>query len=384
MVQSLKKTSACVADLKKRAKRRIPGFAFDYVEGGCNSEVALRSNRSALDAVQLRADYLAPYKAPELTTELFGQTYSAPIGIAPLGLTGIVWPNASLMHARAAKQANIPFVLSTLSTSSIEQAAECAEDNFWFQLYPPADLAIRADLMKRAAETGCQNLVVTIDVAAAGQRPRDTRNGLAIPPRITPHSVFQSALRPEWSVATLRAGLPQFASILPYMKDVKNMGDVANYVRNTLKDVVDADMLRLLRDAWQGNLIIKGINHVDDALRAVEAGADGLIVSNHGGRQLDAAEASVSNLRAIRDAVPDHIVVMADSGVETGVDVARFLTEGASTVFAGRAFMYGVAAHGEVGARHTIDLLTEELQQVMAQLHCVDPQSLSDHLCGAA
>lgn len=381
-MQALKKKSACIADLKKHAKRRIPGFAFDYVEGGCNSEVALRRNRSALDNIQLRADYLAAYNKPELSTELFDQTYSAPLGIAPLGLTGIVWPNASLMHARAAKQANIPFVLSTLSTNSIEQAAECAEDNFWFQLYPPADLEIRADLIKRAATTGCKNLVVTVDVAAAGQRPRDTRNGLAVPPRITPKSVFQSTLRPFWSLATLQAGLPQFASIRPYMTNVKNMSDVADYVRNTLKDVVDADMLRSLRDAWQGNLIVKGINHVDDALRAVEAGADGLIVSNHGGRQMDAAEASVSTLQAICAAVPEHIVVMADSGVETGVDVARFLAQGATAVFAGRAFMYGVAAHGEPGAAHTIDLLTEELQQVMAQLHCQRPEALRDHLLG--
>lgn len=382
MVQSLKRKSACIADLKKHAKRRIPGFAFDYVEGGCNSEVALRRNRSALDNIQLRTDYLTPYNKPELSTELFGQTYSAPLGIAPLGLTGIVWPNASLMHARAAKKANIPFVLSTLSTNSIEQAAECAGDNFWFQLYPPADLEIRADLIRRAAATGCKNLVVTVDVAAAGQRPRDTRNGLAVPPRISPVSVFQSTLRPFWSLATVQAGLPQFASILPYMTDVKNMSDVADYVRNTLKDVVDAEMLRTLRDAWQGNLIVKGINHVDDALRAVEAGADGLIVSNHGGRQMDAAEASVSTLPAICAAVPEHIVVMADSGVETGVDVARFLAQGAAAVFAGRAFMYGVAAHGEQGATHAIDLLTEELQQVMAQLHCQRPEALRDHLLG--
>ena len=151
----LKKKSACVADLKKLAKRRIPGFAFDYVEGGCNSEVAVHSNRQSLDAVKLRADYLVPHKAPNLSTELLGQKYSAPLGIAPLGLTGIIWPNATLFHASAAREANIPFVLSTLSTNSIEQAAECAEANFWFQLYPPSDLSIRADLMKRAEAVGC-------------------------------------------------------------------------------------------------------------------------------------------------------------------------------------------------------------------------------------
>ena len=323
MVQALKQQSACVADLKRLTKRRIPKFSFDYLEGGCNQEVALRANRSALDAVRLRADYLAPWQAPDLTTVLFGKTYTAPIGIAPLGLSGIIWPNASLMHARAARKANIPFVLSTLSTSSIEDAAVCAEDNFWFQLYPPTDLRIRADLLKRAHAVGCQNLVVTIDVAAAGQRPRDIRNGLAIPPKITPKNLFYSALRPAWSLATLRNGLPQFASIKPYMENVSNLQDVADFVRNTLKDIVDAEMLKTLRDQWQGKLIVKGVNHPDDARRAVEIGADGILVSNHGGRQLDAAEPVVATLPAIREAVPAHITVMVDSGVETGVDVAR-------------------------------------------------------------
>jgi len=376
-VDDLKKTSACVADLKKRAKRRIPGFAFDYVEGGCNSEVAVRGNRQALDAVKLRADYLLPYTAPNLSTELLGQVYSAPFGIAPLGLTGIVWPNATLFHARAAKQANIPFVLSTLSTNSIEQAAECAEENFWFQLYPPADLAIRADLIRRAEAVGCKNLVVTIDVPAAGQRPRDIKNGLAIPPRISPKSILQSVLCPPWSIATLKAGLPQFASITPYMKDVSNMEDVANYIRTTLKDVVDQDMLKTIRDAWQGNLVVKGINNVGDAKRAVEAGADGIIVSNHGGRQLDAAQSTVETLHDIKAALPEHIEVMVDSGVESGVDIARFLAQGASAVFAGRAFLYGVDAHGEAGAQHTIDILRDELTQVMAQLHCELPSEIA-------
>lgn len=380
MVQALIRKSACIADLKARAKRRIPGFVFDYVEGGCNQEHTLRHNRAALDAVYLRPDYLKPYKPPTLTTRLFEQDYAAPFGVAPLGLSGLVWPGASLFHARAAHQANIPFVLSTLSTVSIEVAATAAKENFWFQLYPPSDLEIRADLMRRAAAVGCQHLVVTIDVPVAGRRPKDMRSGLAIPPKITPKSVFQSVLRPGWSLATVRAGLPQFASLQPYIQNLSNIEDIANYVRTTLKDVVDEPMLHDIRKQWSGKLLVKGIITVEDARRAVACGADGLIISNHGGRQLDAARASVDCLREIVTAVPDHIVVMADSGVESGVDIARFLANGAQMVFSGRSFLYGVAAHGEPGAAHTIDLLKEELQQVLGQLHCDTPADLPKHV----
>ena len=186
-------------------------------------------------------------------------------------------------------------------------------------------------------------------------------------------------MRPAWSIATLRAGLPQFASITPYMTNVSNIEDIANYVRTTLKDVVDIDMLKVIRDSWQGNLIVKGINHVDDAMLAIAAGADGIIVSNHGGRQFDAAQSPATTLASIKAAVPGHIVVMADSGVESGVDIARFISQGAATVFAGRAFLYGVAAHGKQGTEHTIDILRDELQQVMTQLHCTKPSEISQH-----
>ena len=287
MVQALIRKSACIADLKSRAKRRIPRFAFDYIEDGCNSGLALKNNRESLDAVFLRPGYLQSYVAPQLKTELFGKEYNAPFGIAPLGLTGLIWPDASAMHARAALKANIPFVLSTLSTISIEDAAKSAEDNFWFQLYPPSDLEIRADLIKRAKDSGCKNLVVTVDVPSASRRIRSIKSGLAVPPKITLKSVFESAMRPSWSIATLSAGLPQFASIMPYIKDTSNIEDIANFVRITLKDVVDGVMLQEIRDAWGGNLIVKGISQVDDAKQAAAIGVDGIIVSNHGGRQLD-------------------------------------------------------------------------------------------------
>ena len=380
MVQALIRKSACIADLKSRAKRRIPRFAFDYIEDGCNSGLALKNNRESLDAVFLRPEYLQSYVAPQLKTELFGKEYNAPLGIAPLGLTGLIWPDASAMHARAALKANIPFVLSTLSTISIEDAAKNAEDNFWFQLYPPSDLEIRADLIKRAKDSGCKNLVVTVDVPSASRRIRSIKSGLAVPPKITLKSVFESAMRPSWSIATLSAGLPQFASIMPYIKDTSNIEDIANFVRITLKDVVDGVMLQEIRDAWGGNLIVKGISQVDDAKQAAAIGVDGIIVSNHGGRQLDASLPPPESLTEIVDAVGSDLTVMADSGVETGVDIARYLALGAQAVFAGRAFLYGVAAHGEEGAEHAIDLLHDELLQVMSQLHCGRPEEMVNYL----
>ena len=380
MVQALIRKSACIADLKSKARRRIPGFAFDYIEGGCNSEISLKHNRIALDAVFLRPEYLQAYTSPDLSIELFGKTYNSPFGIAPLGLTGLVWPDASAMHARAAHKANIPFVLSTVSTISIEEAAKNAEDNFWFQLYPPSDSEIRTDLLKRAKDSGCKNLVVTIDVPSASRRIKSIKSGLAVPPKITLKSVLQSAQCPLWSMATVRAGLPQFASLRPYIKDAENIEDIANFIRLTLRDVVDETTLKVLRDEWQGNLIIKGIAHAEDAKIAIALGADGIIVSNHGGRQLDASIPPVEALTEIVKAVGSEMTIMADSGVETGVDIARYLSKGAKAVFAGRAFLYGVAAHGEKGAEHAIDLLHEELLQVMSQLHCGRPDEMMNHL----
>jgi len=379
MTKSLIRKSACIADLKARAKRRIPKFAFDYIEGGCNSELALQHNRQALDDIYLRPEYMQPYSAPELSVELFGQQYNAPFGIAPLGLTGLVWPDASRMHARVAHQANIPFVLSTVSTISIEQAAKQAKESFWFQLYPPSDEGIRADLLQRVKDSGCKNLVITIDVPSSSRRISAIKSGLAVPPKITLKSIFESALRPHWSIATLKAGLPQFATLQPYIKDATNIEDIANFIRLTLRDVVDETTIQKIREEWDGNLIIKGISHVDDAKRALELGADGIIVSNHGGRQLDASVPPIQSLSKIVQAVGSDLTVMADSGVETGVDIARYLSQGAKAVFAGRAFLYGVAAHGELGASHTVDLLKDELQQVMSQLHCQYPHQLMKH-----
>lgn len=380
MASDLLRRAACIADLKKLTRRRIPRFAFEYLTGGCNAENALNQNRLDLNQTFLQPHYLSTSNGANLQTGLFGQQYAAPFAIAPLGLSGLIWPKSSEFHATAALKANIPYVLSTLSSTSIERAAQCAKSNFWFQLYPPSDLDIRTDLMRRAAASGCRHLVVTIDVPAAGRRPKDIRNGLCVPPRINLASIAQVMLRPAWALATAKQGMPQFASMQPYIKNLSNLQDIAHYIRSTLKDVVDLPMLQQIRQNWSGKLIVKGILSVADAKQAIAAGADGIIVSNHGGRQLDVARSSISVLPEIVDAVGKHTVVMVDSGVESGPDIARFLAQGAQMVFAGRAFMYGVGAFGQPGAAHAIHLLQEELTQVMEQLRCATPQDLSRHL----
>ncbi len=384
MTDTLLRRAACVADLKAIARTRIPKFAYQYLTGGCNEDCAVRNNRTALDSVYLTPHYLETCPRVDLSVTLFGQPYSAPFGVAPLGLSGLIWPRAAEFLAKAAHEANIPFVLSTLASTSIEVAAECAKENFWFQLYPPSDLKIRADLMQRAHAAGCRNLVVTIDVPTAGRRPMDIKNGLSVPPRISIQSALQVMARPAWGLATATAGMPEFASMAPYMKDLSNLSDVANYIRTSLKDVVDETMLRGIRDTWKGNLIVKGILHVEDAERAVAAGADGLIVSNHGGRQLDAAEPTIHAVAAVSAALGDRAVVMADSGVASGPDIAKFIARGAQTVFAGRAFTYGVGAFAQPGAKHTIDILRAELQQVLEQLRCSAPSKLHEHLAPVA
>jgi L-lactate dehydrogenase (cytochrome) len=361
----------CIADLKRLARKRIPNFAFDYIEEGCNDGIAVSHNRQALDSVQLVSQYTAQYQEPNLTTTLFGRQYDAPVGIAPLGLSGLVWPKASIMHARTARQANVPFVLSTVSTISIETAAQHAANNLWFQLYPPADREICLDLLSRTEAVGCTNLVVTIDVPTPSRRIKALKSGLSVPPKISVGSIWQSCLRPQWSLATVAAGLPQFANLTPYM-DTKTMAmaDAAEFIRNTLRDVVDLAYLQWLRQHWHGQLIVKGVMSVADAKAIRDIGADGIIVSNHGGRQLDAAPSPVMLLPDIMQEVGADMTVLADSGVESGVDVARYLALGAQAVLSGRPFMYGVGAGGQAGSDKCIELLRLELQQVMSQLHC--------------
>ena len=381
MPASLLARAASVADLKKRARRRVPRFAFDYLEGGCNQEVALARNRSALDAIVMEPRYLEDCAAPDLSVSLFGRRYDAPFGVAPVGLGGLIWPRVAEYLAEAAGRANIPFCLSTVATTSIERAAELAGECLWFQLYTPTDPAIRDDLARPCRGRGLPRPAGDdrragrgVAAARSAQRPVGAaalRSAHAAADR-GPAGLGPGDAARRHPAVRLRSG--------PTCPRTSSMAGSSVFTRTTLTGGLNREALARIRDRWQGALVLKGVETVRDAELALQLGAEGIVVSNHGGRQLDASRSPVEVLPQIRAAVGDRMTVLADSGVESGADIARMLAKGAVAVLAGRAFIYGVGGLGRAGAEHTIDILREELARFMGQVRCARPEELARHL----
>jgi L-lactate dehydrogenase (cytochrome) len=369
-----------IDDLRKKAQKKIPKFAFEYLDGGCNEDVNLIRNTSELREVQLTPQYLRKFNGANQKTKLFGIEYDAPFGIAPVGLQGLMWPNSPEILAKAAFEHNIPFILSTVTTTSIERAAELTEGKAWFQLYHPTEDRLRDDILKRAEAAECPVLVILCDVPSFGFRPRDIRNGLAMPPKMNITNILQAFGRPHWSLQTLKHGIPNFANLLPYMPKNLDLKQLGKFMDQTFSGRLDEDKIKPIRDMWKGKIVLKGVACHQDAEKAIRLGLDGIIVSNHGGRQLDAGESSIKPLASIAEKYGDQIEVMMDSGIRSGVDVARSLASGSKFTFMGRSFMYGAAALGNKGGNHTISLLKTELQQVMEQLCCEKVVDLPYHL----
>ena len=369
-----------VSDLREKAKQKIPKFAFEYLDGGCNEDVNLYKNTSDIRKVELLPYYLSEHKGSDMKTELFGHTYDAPFGIAPVGLQGLIWPNAPEILAKAAFDHNIPFVLSTVTTSSIERIAEITEGQAWFQLYHPTENRLRNDIIKRMDSAGCPVLVILCDVPTFGFRPRDIRNGLAMPPKMSIKNILQIFGRPEWAIKTLVHGQPNFETLKPYMPKNPDLKQLGKFMDQTFSGRLNEEKIKPIRDMWKGKLVLKGVSNEADAEKAVRLGLDGIIVSNHGGRQLDAGESTIKPLVRIAKEYGDQIKVMMDSGLRSGPDIARTLASGASFTFMGRSFMYGVAALGSQGGNHTISLLKTELQQVMEQVCCENVKDFPNHL----
>ena len=368
-----------IDDLRAKAQKKIPKFAFEYLDGGCNEDVNLLRNTSELREVQLKPNYLRNHVRSSTKTKLFGIEYDAPFGISPIGLQGLIWPNSPEILAKAAFNHNIPFILSTVTTTSIERASELTEGKSWFQLYHPTEDRLRDDIISRAAAAHCPVLVILCDVPSFGFRPRDIRNGLAMPPKMNLNNILQAFGRPHWSLQTLKHGIPSFANLLPYMPKGLDLNQLGKFMNDTFSGRLNEHKIKPIRDMWKGKLVLKGVASHYDAEQAIRIGIDGIIVSNHGGRQLDAGESSIKPLKTIAEKYGDQIEVMMDSGIRSGPDVARALASGAKFTFMGRSFMYGVSALGNKGGDHTISLLKTELQQVMEQLNCENVADFPNH-----
>lgn len=369
-----------VYDLREKAKRKIPKFAFEYLDGGCNEDVNLHRNTSELREVQLKPNYLKHHSGSTLKTKLFGIEYDAPFGIAPIGLQGLMWPNSPEILAKAAFEHNIPFILSTVTTTSIERASELTEGKAWFQLYHPTENRLRDDIINRAAAAECPVLVILCDVPTFGFRPRDIRNGLAMPPKMSVKNILQVLVRPHWALQTLKYGQPNFETLKPYMPKGLDLKQLGKFMDQTFSGRLNEEKIKPIRDMWKGKLVLKGVASEYDAEEAIRLGIDGIIVSNHGGRQLDAGQSTIKPLETIASKYGDQIEVMMDSGIRSGSDVARAMACGAKFTFMGRSFMYGVSALGKTGGNHTISLLKTELQQVMEQLCCENTADFPNHL----
>lgn len=370
-----------IDDLRGKARRNIPRFAFEYLDGGCNEDVNLAKNTAELRQVELKPYYLRDYTPPNMATTIFGHTYDAPFGIAPVGLQGLIWPGSPEILARSAFEQNIPFILSTVTTASIEKISEVTEGSAWYQLYHPADPVIRDKIIDRLSAANYPVLVLLCDVPSFGFRPKDIRNGLAMPPRMTLRNMMQIMGKPGWALRTLYHGQPRFETMLPYMPKGLNMKQLGLFMNQTFSGRLNEERIKPIRDRFKGRIILKGVATEEDAAMALQLGLDGVIVSNHGGRQLDAGQSAIATLPNIAEKFGSKMEVMMDSGVRSGPDIARTIASGASMAFLGRTFMYSVAALGKEGGDHAIAMLKTQLRQVMDQLCCARPVDLKKHLC---
>ena len=366
--------------LREKAKKRIPKFAFEYLDGGCNNEESLYKNTDDIRNIQLKPKYIVEKKETSIKTKLFGIEYDAPFGVAPIGLQGLIWPKSPEILAKAAFDNNIPFISSTVSTSNIEKISKITEGKAWFQLYHPAEDSITRNILQRAEDSGIKNLVILADVPTFGYRNREIINGLSLPPKLT-LSNFKSMLsKPSWLINTILKGKPSFETLKPYMSKNLSLKQLGKFMDATFSGALNGEKISRLRDLWKGNLIIKGIESLEDITISEKLGLDGVIVSNHGGRQIDIGESTVNSLKRIKNSYNGKMKIMMDSGIREGTDIARVLACGAEFTFLGRTFMYSVSALGKRGGDHCILMLKRQLNQIMEQLSCENISDLKKHL----
>jgi len=367
-------------DLRRLAKRRLPKIAFDFIDGGCEDEEGLARNVEAFRRRRLVPRYFADVTTRDQSAELFGRTYAGPVGIAPTGLAGLFRHGADMMLAEAARDANVPFIMSGASTASIEELARVAPDHGWYQLYVARDRKISEDMIRRAADAGLSTLVLTLDVPTNSKRERNLRNGFVRPLRLSLKTRLEALLHPEWMLEYLSHGMPMMSNWERYARDGSTAEQVLDFQSAQMPTPVTWDDIERFRAMWRGEFVVKGIMDPGEAERAVAAGVDGIIVSNHGGRQLDRAPASIEVLPAIAAAVGNRTTVMLDSGIRRGADVVTALCLGAKFVFQGRFTLYGVTAGGRAGASKALDILRDEIDRVMIHIGAPRLDALGRHM----
>ncbi len=363
-------------DLKRLARRRLPRIAFDFIEGGVDGEVGLDRNEQAFRKYAIVPRYLTDVWNRSQATTLFGRQYSAPFGIAPTGGAGFFRRGSDLMLAEAARDANIPFIMSGAATATMEELAKVAPDHGWYQLYPARDTHMSDDQIKRAEACGFSTLVVTVDVPVDAKRERNLRNGFARPPRPSASATLEALLHPSWLMEYFKFGQPPVSNYLKYAGPNPTADRTMEMWSENVRSPMSWALLEHYRKIWPRNLVIKGLMHPDDARRAAAIGADGVMVSNHGARQLDLAPAPLEVLPAIVEAVGDKMTVMLDSGIRRGSDAVIALCLGAKFVFVGRWTLYGVSAGGLAGAKHAVGMIRKEIDLNMGQMGAPDIKSL--------
>ena len=356
-----------LSDLAARAKRRIPRFAWDYLDSGTGVESAMKRNRAKLDEVLFNPAILSGEFDFDLSTTVLNRQYPLPFGIAPVGMSGLMWPDAERILARLGRDESIPYSLSTVAAQTPETVGPHVGPDAWFQLYPPRDPDIRVDLLKRFRDAGFKTLVLTADVPVASRRERQIRGGMSTPPKLTPRILAQIATRPAWAMGTMRVGMPRLRTIESY---TGNQGALSStkHIGYLIRTSPDWEYLKWLRDHWDGPMMVKGVLTPGEAVKLKEHGVDAAWVSNHAGRQFDAAPATIEVLPAIRDAVGPDYPLVVDGGIAGGLDILRALALGANFVMLGRAFHYGVAAAGEQGAAHVVHILREDIKSNLGQM----------------
>jgi len=356
----------CIEDLRQVARRRVPRAFFDYAEAGSYSQQTLRANRSDLEHIKLRQRVLVDVSQRELATTILGEKVALPLALAPIGLCGMQHGDGEILACRAAQAAGIPFTLSTMSICSIEDVAQATGKPFWFQLYVMRDRGFIKALIERAAAAKCSALVLTVDLQVLGQRHCDVRNGMTVPPEIKLGNVIDIATKPLWALSIIKGKRKTFGNLAGHVKGMENVKSLAQWTNSQFDPTLSWKDVEWVRSVWPGKLILKGILDVEDAKTAAKTGAAALIVSNHGGRQLDGAPSSISALPKVVEAVGDQIEVMVDGGIRTGQDVLRALALGARSCMIGRSYIYGLGAYGQAGVAKAIEVLGKELDVTLA------------------